>query len=279
MHDGGHKSYSSIRWVNGLMAFSSDCLGGSSFFWNSKHNRLHHTYANISGHDSDIELGVLGRLSPEQPHLPHHRFQHLYMWFLYGFLVMKWALYDDFISLKTGRIGQQKVAVPKGKDLMLLYLGKAIYLSWTLIIPAMLLPLWSVIAIYFAASFIEGFILAVVFQLAHCLEEAAFPVPNSQTARIGEEWYVHQLQTTVNFSMKNRLLGWYVGGLNCQIEHHLFPKISHVHYPKIAKIVESVCRKHRIPYKSHPTMITGIRSHYRLLKRLGKPPIHARKAA
>jgi linoleoyl-CoA desaturase len=161
----------------------------------------------------------------------------------------------------------------------MLFLGKAFYFTWALIIPAMFFPLWSVIAIYFAASFIEGVVLAVVFQLAHCLEEAEFPVPNSQTSRIDEEWCVHQLQTTVNFSMNNRLLSWYVGGLNYQVEHHLFPKISHVHYQDISWIVEAVCKKHGIPYKSHGTMMAGVRSHYRLLKQLGKPPNLAQRAA
>src|SRR6185369_4973739 len=83
-HDGGHQSYSSRRRVNKLMAMSLDLLGGSSYVWATKHNVVHHTFANITGHDDDIDIGFFGRLSPYQPRMAIHRLQHYYLWVLYG---------------------------------------------------------------------------------------------------------------------------------------------------------------------------------------------------
>lgn len=268
-HDGGHAAYSERRWVNRLAAGTLDLVGGSSYIWARKHNSFHHSYTNLTGHDDDINVGFLGRLSPHQPRLAIHRFQHLYLWFLYGFLPIKWHFYDDFRDLLTGRIGEHRIARPRGGDLALLVGGKALFFALALGLPMMLHPWWAVVGLYALASFAAGITLSVVFQLAHCVEEAEFPLPSDRTGEMAAAWAEHQVRTTVNFAPRNRLLTWYIGGLNFQVEHHLFPQVCHIHYPALAPLVAQTCAELGLRYAAQPTLIAGIASHYRWLKRLG----------
>jgi linoleoyl-CoA desaturase len=271
-HDAGHSAYSGRRWVNRLMASTLDLMGGSSYVWTRKHNSIHHSYANITGYDDDLDIGVLGRLTPHQPRLPFHRLQHYYLWLVYGFLPLKWLLWDDFRHVITGRIGGHRLARPKGWDLVTFILGKLGALLLMFGIPLMLHPLKVVLIFYAVVSFVLGVIVSVVFQLAHCVEEAAFPEPPSPgETRVGTGWAAHQARATVNFARGNRLLSWMIGGLNFQIEHHLFPQISHVHYPAIAPLVEQTCKDYGLQYTAHETLLASVVSHFRWLRRMGMP--------
>jgi linoleoyl-CoA desaturase len=268
-HDGGHGAYSDHRWINKLASLTLDLLGGSSYVWVRKHNAIHHSYTNVTGHDDDINVGWLGRLSPHQKCLKFHRLQHIYLWVLYGFLPIKWHVFDDFRDVLTGRIGGHRFPRPRGWDLVTFVGGKALFFSLAFALPMMFHPWWCVLALYGIATFVLGVVLSVVFQMAHCVEEAAFPQPLPETGRIENSWAVHQVETTVDFAPRNRLLAWLVGGLNFQIEHHLFPQICHVHYPALAKIVEETCREFGLKYKAHKTFLAGVASHYRWLRRMG----------
>lgn len=270
-HDGGHGAYSDRRWVNRMAALTLDLLGGSSYIWARKHNAVHHSYTNVSGHDDDINLGPLGRLSPQQKRLSFHRFQHIYLWFLYGFLPMKWHVYDDFRDVFTGRVAGQRFPRPRGKDLLIFIGGKALFFSLAFGLPMVLNPWWCVLLLYGIASFVQGITLSVVFQMAHCVEDAEFPEADADTGRIDTGWAAHQVQTTVDFAPRNRLLAWFVGGLNFQVEHHLFPQICHIHYPALARLVEETCCAFGLRYRSHATVAAGVASHYRWLRRMGLP--------
>lgn len=273
-HDGGHKAYSDRAWVNKMMALTLDLMGGSSYLWDWKHNSIHHTYTNITGHDDDIDVGMLGRLSPHQKRYPFHRMQGIYLWVLYGFLSIKWHFWDDFYNIAIGRIGGHKIRRPKGRDLAVFIGGKIAFFSLAFVIPMLLHPFWVVVGVYAIAAFVSGVVLSVVFQLAHCVQEADFPMPEANPAggeRIPSAWAIHQVQTTVNFARQSRVLCWFLGGLNFQIEHHLFHRICHVHYPELSKVVEEVCREFGIRYASHKTFLAGVISHYRWLARMGLP--------
>jgi linoleoyl-CoA desaturase len=273
-HDGGHKSYSKRPWVNKMMAMVLDLMGGSSYMWDWKHNSIHHTYTNITGHDDDIDLGFLARLTPHQRRYWFHRLQGIYLWILYGFLSIKWHFYDDFRTIAVGRIGDKKIPRPKGMELALFIGGKTIFFSMAFVVPMLLHPIWAVLAVYAIAAFVSGIVLGIVFQLAHCVEEAGFPMPVTTAegaSQMPTDWALHEVQTTVDFSRGNRILGWFVGGLNYQIEHHLFPKICHVHYPEVSKIVEGVCRDFGVRYSTNPTFFSAIASHYRWLSAMGRP--------
>lgn len=270
MHDGGHQAYSERRWVNRLMALALDLVGGSSYIWQWKHARFHHTWVNVTGHDSDIDLGVLGRLSPQQPRRPWHRWQHLYLWPLYGVTAIRWHLYGDFRDMVTGTVGERPFDRPKGWDLAGFVSGKLVFFTLAFGLPLFFHSLGTVLLFYALVSAVAGVLLALVFQMAHVVEEAAFPLPDASGSRMETPWAIHQLQTTVDFARGNRVLGWLIGGLNFQVEHHLFPRISHVHYPLVARVVEDTCREFGVTYREHRTFGAGIASHYRLLRRLGR---------
>lgn len=269
-HDGAHRAYSRRPWLNKIMALSLDLVGASSYLWARKHNSIHHTYANVTGHDGDIDLGGIGRLSPHQPRLWLHRFQHFYLWPLYGLLTVKWQLYDDFHDLAVGRVAGHPFARPRGWDLVTFVVGKLLFFLLAFAIPLMLHSLGCVLLMYLVASLVQGITLSVVFQLAHCVEEAAFPMPMDGTNRMHGPWAEHQIETSVNFARNNRWISWYVGGLNFQIEHHLFPEICHIHYPALSPIVADLCAESGLVYAAHETFFDAARSHYRWLRRMGR---------
>jgi linoleoyl-CoA desaturase len=273
-HDGGHRAYSNHQWVNKLMSLSLDLMGGSSYLWDWKHNSIHHTYPNVEGHDDDINMGFLGRLAPQQRRFKFHRFQGIYLWLLYGFMAIKWHLIDDFHQLYIGRIGQHKIPRPKGKDLVIFIAGKVAFFSLAFGIPMLFHPWWKVLIVYASAAFVSGVVLSVVFQLAHCVSEASFPVPvpvEGGGEQLPTDWAMHQVQTTVDFARGNPIICWFVGGLNFQIEHHLFHKICHIHYPALSKVVEEVCHEFGIRYAAHKTMFSAVASHFNWLVEMGRP--------
>jgi len=268
-HDGSHSAYSRHRWINRLMASTLDLLGGSSYMWAFKHNTVHHTYPNITGYDDDINLGIFGRLSPHAKQFGFHKFQHLYLWILYGFVSIKWQLYDDFRDVVIGKNCGYPVSRPRGWDLAGFVSGKTVFFVLALLLPMFWHPAWLVLTVYMATSFVQGLVSSMVFQLPHCVEEAAFPMPDGITGRIGNSWAVHQIETTVDYGRGNRLLTWFVGGLNFQIEHHLLPQICHVHYPDLAPLVAETCQEFGLSYKTNRSFVTALRSHYRWLKHMG----------
>jgi linoleoyl-CoA desaturase len=270
-HDGGHAAYSNLPWVNRVMAMTLELLGGSCYLWHWKHAVFHHTYVNITGHDTDIDLGILGRLSPHQRRRAYHRWQHVYLWPLYGLLAIKWQLVDDFRKLISGRISGQRFPRPRGWDLTLFVAGKGLFFGVVFGIPLMVHAVTSVLACYVIASLVAGLVLSVVFQAAHCVEEAEFPQPGEETGRIERAWAVHQAETSVNFARRNPVAAWLLGGLNFQIEHHLFPRISHANYPAISRLVEETCREFGIKYAEHASFLAAMASHFRWLRRMGMP--------
>lgn len=269
-HDGNHEAFSERRWVNRMMGLSLDSIGGSSYVWRFKHNLLHHSYTNLDGIDNDVDVGILGRLTPGQRRLPFHRFQHLYMWPLYATVAIKWQFYDDVARVALGRVGPRRFPRPRGLDLVVFLAGKASFLSIAFVVPALFRPLSLVLAGYVAVMAIVGFVLAIVFQLAHSVEEAGHPALPKGGERVPAEWAVHQVETTVDFARQNRWLCWYVGGLNFQVVHHLFPKVSHVHYPALSAIVESVSRRFGVRYAAQRSFRGAIASHYRFLRAMGR---------
>lgn len=268
-HDGGHQAYSNHPWINRVMAMTLDLIGGSSYVWHWKHGIIHHTYVNISGHDADIDVGVFGRLAPHQRRLRFHRWQHFYLWPLYGLNTVKWQLYDDFHDVILGKVGSQKMPRPKGWNLAGLICGKALSLTISLALPLIFHRWWVVLVFYGLTLAVAGVVISIVFQLAHCVEEAEFPLPEPESGAVENSWAVHQVETTVNFARRGKLESWLLGGLNFQIEHHLFPRICHVNYPAISRLVEQTCREFGVAYRENITFRSGLASHFRWLRRMG----------
>jgi linoleoyl-CoA desaturase len=268
-HDGGHGTFSRGRVVNRLAAFSLDLLGGSSYVWRWKHNYFHHTFPNVDGVDSDVDLGVVGRLSAVRPWRIHHRFQKVYLWILYGLLPTKWQFFDDFHDVIRGRIGGQPFPPPRGGELVALLAGKIAFALLAFGAPLLRHDAPAVIGVYALASFVCGVTLSVIFQLAHCVDGVQTPLLPRDVA--GSDWAAHQVASTANFAPGNGLVTWYTGALNFQIEHHLFPGIAHTHYPKLAPLVRRTCEEFGVRYVSHPTLRSALAAHQRLLARFGLP--------
>lgn len=271
-HDGGHDAFSSTPLWNRVSAWALDVVGGSSYIWKFKHSIVHHHYTNIEGVDTDIDAGPFMRLAPSQPRRRYHRFQHWYAWLLFGFLPGKWEFYDDFVSVISARVGSTPIPRPGPRDLSLLILGKLIFVGWALALPLLVgHSIGLVLGMYALCSLVTGICLAVVFQLAHCVEEADFDVIPPQGERMELAWAEHQLATTVDFAPRSKVLTWFLGGLNFQVEHHLFPRISHIHYPSIAPIVRETCAKHGVEYRAHARFWPALCSHVRHMRKLGQP--------
>lgn len=274
MHDALHGSYSKSAAVNKFMGRSLNFLGGSAFIWNIQHNVLHHTYTNIHGMDEDIETKVIVRLCKHAPVKHFYRFQHLYVFFAYGLMTLL-MLVSDFIKLfkyhKKGMVEKKKVRISREYVKMVAY--KVVYLFMMLGLPLLLTSLawWQVLIGFLIIHLTAGYILSIVFQLAHIVEGTEQPIPDGE-GTMENAWAVHQLQTTANFSRDNRLLNWYVGGLNFQIEHHLFPNICHVHYRQLSKIVQQTAEEFQLPYNLKPSFGQALQSHIRMLKVLGREP-------
>ncbi|HSN15894.1 MAG TPA: acyl-CoA desaturase [Anaeromyxobacteraceae bacterium] len=267
MHDANHGSYSDDPRVNGALAFTSDLMGASSWLWRQKHNVLHHTYANVVGMDPDVEAGTFLRLAPAQAVHAWHRFQHLYAWPLYGVFMVKWWFVDEIRDLVTGRIHGHRFPRPRGWDLSFLVLGKVLFLAWAVVIPVWVHPTWAILPFWLLAVGTLGITLASVFQLAHCVVDAEFVAATG--GALPTDWAAHQVSATVDFARRSRFLSWYLGGLNFQVEHHLFPKICHVHYPALAPIVEATCRDHGVRYRAQPTLRGALAANVRWLWLMG----------
>ena len=275
MHDALHGSCSQHKLVNTVLGNSMYLLGGNAFVWKIQHNIFHHTYTNIHGLDEDIKTKLVIRLSKYAPLQWIHRYQHVYVFFLYGFNTLFFII-SDLVKLlnyhRTGMIERQKSKFHW--ELLRLFLTKAAYVFMTVALPMMVTPLlwWQVLIGVLAMHFTAGYILTIVFQMAHIVEGVEQPVLNER-GDIENVWAVHQLQTTANFSRHNRFLNWFVGGLNFQIEHHLFPHICHVHYRKISTIVEETAAEFDLTYHVKPTLASALQSHVRMLKSLGEAPV------
>lgn len=269
-HDGGHGSFSTQGRLNRLAAGTLDLLGGSSYVWNHKHNVLHHTFTNIEGADDDIEFHPFFRFSPGQPRYWFHRFQFLYWIPLFMLLSTKWIFLDDYLALARGAVAGHPMRRPRGLELAIFWGGKLFCLAWAVVIPLLLVPPLYYLAGYAVVSGVLGLTLGTVFQLAHAVEEASFfpPSPGESTPL---PWAEHQLATTVDFARSNWLLTWYVGGLNHQVEHHLFPKVSHRHYRALGEIVREVCARHGVQPLEHKTMSRALWSNLRHMYLLGRP--------
>ncbi len=277
MHDANHGAYSRYPWINNLMGRTIYLLGGSRFTWKIQHNILHHTYTNIYGLDEDIHDKPILRLSPHGRLGFLHRYQHVYGFLLYGLATLGWTINKDFKQLiRYNKVG---LTVSSGGDptieMIKLIASKAGYY-----LVLMGLPLWLsgysfgwILLGFLIMHFTSGLVLTTIFQLAHLVEDMDHPQPEDGV--IANGWAIHQLQTTSNFARKNKILSWYVGGLNYQIEHHLFHNICHIHYDKIAPIVRDTAREYGIEYHEMETFWQAVGSHWRVLRQIGQNSLAA----
>jgi len=271
MHDAIHGSYSKNPRVNKFIGNIIYLIGGNAANWKIQHNRLHHSFTNVDGMDDDINVGFLMRFSPNQKKYKLHKYQHLYAWFLYGFLTLSWITSKDFLQhFKYKKQGLTRGMGGDKKLLTELIIWKVVYYAFILVLPLLFIqaPIWVTIVSFLAMHFVAGLILSSVFQLAHVMPTSEYPIPDEKGS-LENTWAIHQMLTTANFSEKSNILSWYVGGLNYQIEHHLFPNICHVHYKKLSKIVRETAKEYQLEYYSQKNFVIALWNHAKMLKQLG----------
>ena len=271
MHDANHGSYSNSPLINNLMSKSMEIIGGSSFTWKVQHNFLHHTYTNIYELDEDIDDKPFLRLSPHGKLKRYHRFQHIYAMLLYCLATMSWILMKDFKQMMHyHREGlTQKCGFKPTRETIRMIVFKSSYILYIIVLPIMLgVAWWAVLVGFVLMHMLAGLLITVIFQLAHVVEGPEHFAPE-RLGTMENTWAIHQLKTTANFCRSNRFITWFVGGLNFQIEHHLFPHICHVHYKKISEIVKKTAQECNLSYFEYPTFGKAVASHLRVLKTLG----------
>jgi linoleoyl-CoA desaturase len=273
MHDANHGNYSSKGWVNNLAGASLTLMGGNPLNWRIQHNVLHHTFTNVLHKDEDVGPRYVLKFSPSDKTRWFHRYQHIYAPFFYALMTLIWAFSKDFTQLqryhKLGLVKQQRTSYRA--ELWRTIAIKVFYFGYILVLPMLVTDLlwWQWLIGFLTMHFTAGLLLALVFQSAHVVEQTEHPVPDTNLA-MEDEWMVHQLRTTANFATKNKWFSWFAGGLNFQIEHHLFPNISHIHYPAISEIVKQCAHDFNLPYHDAPTFTAAVRSHFKTLKELGR---------
>jgi linoleoyl-CoA desaturase len=270
MHDANHGGYSDRPWVNKLVSLSAEMLGMSGFRWRTKHNVWHHTFTNIAGFDDDVETFGLMRLSPRVAWKPFYRVQAGYFWVVYSLIAFDFFL-RDFMMVLVGKSDANHV-YPKmsALDQLIFWGGKLFFVVIMFVLPLQVYPWWQVLTGFTLVMLFVGLVMGVVFQLAHINGAAAFPQPVGSPQHIENEWAVHQVETTADFAPHNRLLNFYVGGLNYQVEHHLLPHICHMNYPRLAPIVQATCAEFGIRYNVYPTWRAAFAAHMRELSLLGQ---------
>ncbi len=277
MHDANHGSYSSSPIINKIFGFTINLLGASGFFWRQKHNILHHTYTNIDGLDDDIAKSPIIRQCESQKWVPMHKIQHLYLIPIYSLSTLFWIFNMDFVKYFTGKIYTTDAWKMDTREKAIFWITKTWYLTIYIILPIIYCGFLPWLAGFFITNATLGLVLSFVFQLAHVVETTEFEhVDLDETKHLETAWAQHQIKTTSNFSMNSKLVSWFLGGLNFQVEHHLFPKVSHIHYPAISKIVMQKCKEFNIQYNKYDTMVEAIGSHLRFMKLLGKAQVVVR---
>lgn len=273
-HDAIHGALSGNKKVNKLFGFIFNLIGANPYVWSITHNVVHHTYTNIPGHDEDIEVAPgLIRIAAEDEVNSIQRYQHWYAFPLYSLASLSWVFRKDYLKFFQKKIGTHQSKHPK-LEYFNLFFYKALYYFLFIILPLLVLDVswWQFLIGFLLLHIAEGLTMGLVFQLAHVVEGTDFPLPN-ETGQMVEAWAEHQMRTTANFATHNKLAAFFLGGLNRQIEHHLFPKVCHIHYGEISVIVKETAMEFNLPYIENKSFLSALHSHFVTLKKFGKESV------
>lgn len=272
MHDANHGAYSKNKRINNILGSALNLIGGNAIIWKIQHNVLHHTYTNIDGMDEDITPQVnFLRFSPHRKRIPIQKYQHIYAWFFYGIMTIFWISSKEFMQLaRYSKQGLTKKFGNLGQLFLNLSIWKIMYYLYALVLPLFIIssPWWVIVIGFISMHFTTGIILGIVFQAAHVMPEMNFPVADEK-GNMENNFAVHQLLTTTDFSPKSSFFSWFIGGLNFQIEHHLFPNICHVHYRGLSQIVHKTAQDFNLPYYCKKDFLTALKEHANMLYIMG----------
>jgi linoleoyl-CoA desaturase len=270
MHDTVHGAYTKNKLAKFLLGIPIIAIGVEPRIWRIEHNIMHHTYTNVEGIDQDINPRYLFRFSEHQPKRWYHRYQYIYATFFYGFLIIEWLTIKDLLkALKYYRMGFFKTRTETALLTLSIIFKKLIFYFLFLYIPLQLLPFPAIIvfSMFLTMLVVAGIVMTIIFQLAHVVPKCE--VESNSAELVNKNWHIHQMLTTSDFAHQNKIISYLIGGLNYQIEHHLFPNVCHVHYPAISGIVKETAKEFDVPYHVEDTFTHAVKEHYRLLKHLG----------
>lgn len=269
-HDAAHHAFAKSGKLNDFLSYSWNLMGISSYVWKLKHNIAHHTYTNVQGTDQDIDQGALFVLKPNTPVKPHHRFQHLYSPLVYAFYSFYLIYVKDFQLYATHRFGNKVITSHPKRELIILLITKLFYFTYSFLIPLIILSVdgWKIILMYLFMHFAIGITMAFILGPVHITGQANYVNPDAK-GRIHNCWARHQIECTIDFAAQNAIVGWFSGGLNTHISHHIFPTICHVHYRPLTKIIKQTAEEYGIKY-TNMTLIGAIAAHLNFLKQLGR---------
>lgn len=268
MHDANHDAVFKSKKANLYFSYLIELIGCNRKLWTISHNKEHHTFLNVYKQDSNIEGYKILRLTPEEPLLGYHRLQWLYAIFIYALVTLNYATVKD-IKMLFRYAKEDKLQITFGY-LMEFIFFKILYYTYVFIIPIFVfgVSFKLVFSYWLIGHFMIGIFLALIFVTGHLTETVFYP--KVVDGAVHTNWAVNVVKTTGDYSASSKL-EWLVGGINIHVAHHLFPRINHVHYKKLAPIIRASAIKHGLVYREIPSFWTAMRSHFVLLKALGRP--------
>ena len=272
MHEANHGAYNKKKFINYLAGSIINIMGSHRYLWQLRHNGLHHVYTNMFDYDYDMARTFLIRHSRDWERKWYHRYQHIYALLIYFNYTLIWILVYDWIHLVEfyGKVGTKKNKAIPIHVIISIFFWKMVHLYLMIVLPYMVLDLalWQVLIGFVTMHWTLSAIIGVTFQVNHTIEGTVNIEADAQGV-IQESWAKQMVKTSFNFSTKNKAVTYFLGGLNFQIEHHLFPKMSYSHFFAIKPMVKEVLEKHGYTYNDCGSWLNAILMHLKYLKRLG----------
>jgi fatty acid desaturase (delta-4 desaturase) len=263
-HDANHGAVSRRETINRLWGYTQDWIGGSSLLWKHHHVLLHHAYTNVIEHDPDITTDIL-RLHKDIRYKAHHSWQKIYIWFLFLFLPLNWHFAELRDLWKMNHMSHRISSFAANEQKIAIILRIAFYIRFYAL-PLYRYPSFDTLLHIGVSLAVGGIYLGLNFIISHNFE--GVKNNNATATATADNWAISQVESSS--TVGGRMLGFFHGGLNYQIEHHLFPRISHVHYYKIKPIIQSWCKKNNIKYTYYNTLWENIHSCYKYLELRGR---------
>lgn len=270
-HDAAHNALFKNPKANELFTYVLELFGSNRWLWIRRHIHLHHAFPNVPDWDVDIKQSNIIRIFPNAPLFNYHKYQHIYMWFIYPFYSLNWIYirdFKDFFGKKDNYVKKVVDKIPT-VEVFKLFIAKAFNLFYLLIIPILLLNQpWYIILAAWLAMHLFGSILGVIALIStHVDEDAQFPLTDEK-GNLSATWAMHQMIVTKDFSTDSKLANFLYGGFTHHVAHHLFPGIGHTYYPYITPIIKRYAKEYNLPYTCYP-FYHAVRSHFRMLKNKG----------
>lgn len=272
-HDAVHDALSGRRWLDHLIFyFTFNFLGPNAYLWRIRHVNAHHFFVNVPGSDMDIEGTSLLRVAPHIRWRPWHRFQHLYCGLFYSLFTLHWVFVKDFKIIRMKSFGSMTDLKHPWWRFAEMVLWKIVYVGYMILIPMAFLP-HSTLAIvlgFIAFHLLTSFSLLVLFAMSHIALESHYVI-RGEEGHVDHSFLEHQLLTSVDYNSQNPVMGFFLGGFNNHVAHHMFPAICSVHYIPLTRLIKESAARHGLPYHDR-TFWSLARSHFALMKELGSSP-------